>query len=235
MAGLLVSVRDAGEALVALGAGAALIDVKEPRAGAMGRAAPGVLAAVLDAVAGARPVSAALGELGEWPPDELPPDLMRLSYVKWGLARAPDDWPARLARLRERVEGASNCRVVAVAYADHRRALAPAPDEVCRESTRSGARALLLDTWHKDGGRLVDWLSAAQIHDLRRRCAAAGLAFALAGALGPGELRALAAIRPDWFAVRGAACRGGRREETIDPERVRHLVGLLSEAPVPGG
>ena len=63
MTALLVSVRSAAEAEAALAGGAALIDVKEPARGALGRADDAVIADVVRAVAGRAPVSAALGEL----------------------------------------------------------------------------------------------------------------------------------------------------------------------------
>ena len=63
MTGLLVSVRSAAEARIALEAGADLIDVKEPRRGALGAADPAVWKDVCRAVAGRVPVSVALGEL----------------------------------------------------------------------------------------------------------------------------------------------------------------------------
>src|SRR5207248_4650901 len=82
---LLVSVRNRAEAEAALAGGADLIDVKEPKRGALGAADARTLAAVVAAVAGRRPVSAALGELREtfW---KGPPALPGLAYVKWGLA-----------------------------------------------------------------------------------------------------------------------------------------------------
>lgn len=226
MAGLLVSVRDAREAAAALAGGAGLIDVKEPRHGPLGRAAAEVVRAVLDAVAAARPVSAAMGELADWPPGEWPHETARLTFVKWGLARAPADWAERLRRLHEGLESSGGGRVVAAAYADHRRAEAPAPFEICDHAIRAGLGAFLLDTWGKDGSRLLDWMSFGEVRELRRRCGGAGVAFAVAGSLGAGDLVALAALAPEWFAVRGAACRGGREGE-IDAGRVRALAGLL--------
>src|SRR5262245_48252282 len=99
MAGLLISVRDATEALVAAEAGAAIIDVKEPGRGPLGRADESALRAVLEAVAGRAPVSAALGELRDWPDERMPPEIERLAFVKWGLADAPPDWVAKWRRL----------------------------------------------------------------------------------------------------------------------------------------
>ena len=63
MTRLLVSVRSADEALQAVAAGVDLVDVKEPSRGSLGRADWSQTLAILRAVAGRRPVSAALGEL----------------------------------------------------------------------------------------------------------------------------------------------------------------------------
>ncbi|HKB38458.1 MAG TPA: (5-formylfuran-3-yl)methyl phosphate synthase, partial [Gemmataceae bacterium] len=81
---LLVSVRSAREAEAALAGGADVIDVKEPRRGPLGRADNAVLRAVLVAIAGRRPVSAALGELIEDGGGSPLPAGVR--FVKWGLA-----------------------------------------------------------------------------------------------------------------------------------------------------
>src|SRR5262245_44632800 len=81
--GLLVSVRSAEEAEAALAGSADLIDVKEPSRGSLGRADEATIAAVMRAVGGRRPVSAALGELRD---DPSPCSIPGLTYVKWGLA-----------------------------------------------------------------------------------------------------------------------------------------------------
>src|SRR5436309_10226423 len=128
MAALLVSVRNAAEACAALAGGAALIDVKDPAKGSLGPAPAEVIGAVSDAVSGRAPVSAARGELVDRGEEAF--DSSRLAYVKWGLAGCTGrDWAAGWRRCREAVEG-SGCRVVAAAYADWRRAGAPAVDEV---------------------------------------------------------------------------------------------------------
>jgi uncharacterized protein (UPF0264 family) len=222
---LLVSVRSATEAEAALAGGAALIDVKEPARGCLGRADDETIAAVLRAVAGRRPVSAALGELSEKrPAPELP-----LAFVKWGLAgcRGWPGWAGELTRAAGLLP--PGCRPVAVAYADWPRAGAPAPTEVCAFVADRRWGGFLIDTWRKDGTTLLDWLPPDVLHQLRHRCRAAGVPIALAGSLGPEQLPPLRPLRPDWFAVRGAACRGGRRAALIDEGRVRRLVELLAE------
>jgi uncharacterized protein (UPF0264 family) len=226
MTELLVSVRTAPEARIALAAGVDLLDVKEPERGSLGRADDGVLQAVLDSAAGQTPVSAALGELRDWPGEQPPLFLGRLAFVKWGLS-GDAKWATRTARLRRRVEETSPCRVVLAAYADHERAGAPAPREVCRHACRGGFSVLLIDTCHKDGTSLLDWLPLREAAALISSCHDAGVRVALAGGLRLCDVELLGPLRPDWFAVRGAACAGGARGATLDPERTRLLVELV--------
>src|SRR4051812_39902678 len=105
MPGLLVSVRSPQEALAALAGGADIIDVKEPANGSLGRAEDDVIRAVVDVVAGRRPVSAAMGELVE----ESACSIAGLNFLKWGLAECVPllarparsiGWADKLARLR---------------------------------------------------------------------------------------------------------------------------------------
>jgi uncharacterized protein (UPF0264 family) len=218
---LLVSVRSAEEAEAALDGGAGLIDVKEPARGSLGPADPTVISEVLHVVAGRAPVSAALGELLDGPTDLARSEL---SFVKWGLAGCQgQDWSSALRQAQQ----LAPCRPVAVAYADWSRAGAPAPSDVCDFAIAHSWAAFLLDTWRKDGTTLLDWLSHAGLAELRTRCRHAGVPVALAGSLGEAEIRELMVLQPDWFAVRGAACRCGRRTDRIDANRVRSLAELL--------
>jgi len=226
--GLLVSVRSLAEAEAALLGGAALVDVKDPAAGSLGRATERLLTAVLHGVAGRLPVSAALGELLEEP---FPPAVRGLRYAKWGLAGCGRQmgWEQRFAAAAERLGPAiPGCQVVAVAYADWQRAGAPPPDAVCMLAARLPAGAFLVDTWQKDGSTLLDWLSLSEVEWLSGRCRAAGVPVALAGSLGLEQLRQMRPLAPDWFAVRGAACVGGQRDAALDPDAVRQLARVAA-------
>ena len=227
VSGLLVSVRSADEATMALAAGAALIDVKEPAQGPLGRAPDRVRAEVRAAVAGRVPLSAAFGELRCGLPDPAP-DLEGLAFAKWGLAGCTArDWQGLLLEARAWVEARGDCRLVVTAYADWRRVNAPAPQDVCHFAAHKRAAALLLDTGHKDGSTLLDWLSGTAIAEMVEQCRSSGVRVALAGSLGVREIEALRGVRPDWFAVRSAVCVGGKRTGTIDAGRVRELVELV--------
>jgi uncharacterized protein (UPF0264 family) len=220
--GLLVSVRSAEEATAAVAAGADLIDIKEPARGPLGMAEAEVAAAVVAAVRGRRPVSAALGE---WSPNALTEAVwhleLPLAYVKWGLAgyTAGPGWGEDLLDTRRQLP--ARIDVVAVAYADHQRAKSVPPAEVAKFARRYKYKAFLLDTWGKDGKNLLNFLKADEVIELVAGLKAGGVKVALGGGLGLEQLKQLKPAAPDWFAVRGAVCAGGKRDGLLDPARVK--------------
>ena len=232
---LLVSVQSAAEVEAALAGGAGLIDIKDPRKEALGRAADEVMAEVIAAVAGRRPISAALGELRQAVGRPLPAVLGQLDYIKWGLSGYRGHelaWQMEMSAELERLRHVRpECRFVAAAYADWQRASAPKPADVAGHACDNAAGALLVDTWQKDGTTLLDWLDVEAIGRIIERCRSAGVQVALAGSLGQAQIQQLRPARPDWFAVRGAACQGGRRLATIRADRVRALVECLAGKP----
>jgi uncharacterized protein (UPF0264 family) len=225
---LLVSVRSVAEALDALRGGAALIDVKEPDHGALGRAPDDVIADIVAAVDGRARVSAALGELIDDRGAALPTGL---SFVKWGLAGygTSADWRQRLEARRDH-----GPEVVAVAYADWQCARAPSVDEVFGFAAERQGSVLLLDTHCKEARpgsarpTLLDWIRPAQVHELCEHCRAAGLRIALAGSLGMAEIAELSPAVPNWFAVRGAACEGGR-DGNVSVAKVEALARIIGK------
>jgi uncharacterized protein (UPF0264 family) len=220
MSRLLVSVRSAEEAAAALEGGALLIDVKEPRFGSLGRASDRTIDEVVAFVSGRVPVSAAMGEFEE----SLPLPAAHLGYVKWGLAGAGSHsrWQDRLGKASHALKE-SGTHVVAVAYADWQRAHAPEPAAVLDWACAANAGAFMLDTWSKDGTNLLHWLTVADVERLADRCRTAKLPLALAGSLGRSEIASLSRLRPDWFAVRGAVCVGGRRDAQVSAALVHAL------------
>lgn len=219
--GLLVSVRSVDEARAAVEGGASLIDVKEPARGPLGRAEVGVWAAVRAVVPEGISMSVALGELSEWTRGDTPGDgsFAGIAYRKLGLAGGGRIWRDRWKAIRD-LAGAGRVWV-AVAYSDWQRASAPPPEHVLDEALAvDDCAAVLVDTWDKARPSDLDdtWLPWVT------RARQGGLRVALAGGLGESDIERLAVLAPDWFAVRGAACRDGQRRGQIDPDRVAKLV-----------
>jgi uncharacterized protein (UPF0264 family) len=216
---LLVSVRSAAEAAIALEAGADIIDIKEPNRGSLGRADDATILAISRIVGRRRLVTAALGELVEEP--RLPVGFD--GWLKIGMAGCAEvfDWPQRMQAV---MSGTSPNRFVAVAYADWQRASSPRPLELCRFAAEHACAALLVDTCVKDGRTLLDWLRQPDLTQLRLVCREKGLPLALAGSLGERQIVEILPLEPDIIAVRGAACRGGARQATVDRDAVNRLV-----------
>lgn len=227
MTRLLLSVRDAEEARIALSAGVPLIDIKEPTRGSLGPADSTVVEEVLQTVAGRSPVSMALGELRDWNRWGQTPLPAGIGYAKLGLAgcaglrRWPEDWRWALATL------ASGVASVAVVYADWLGADAPRPWEILRHAVSVGCRVLLVDTFDKTAGSLLDYWPLEDLAVFTTSVRQSGLMTVLAGSLSAQGISRVLCLEPDYVAVRGAACQGGRSAR-LDPERIRQLLQLIA-------
>jgi len=225
MTKLLVSVRDANEARLAVDAGVDLIDIKEPRAGSLGAATPQTVAAIVAAVAGGRPLSMALGELHDFDPAKVPA-IAGISFAKLGLSRCagrcdwPGRWQAALAALP------ADTAPVAVVYADHQRARSPAARPILTQAVRLGCRAILVDTFDKQAGGLLDCWSTEELEWLIETAHAEGLLAVVAGGLTLATIERVLAAEPDYVAVRGAACNADRSGQ-IAADRLQELVALV--------
>ncbi len=227
--GLLVSVTSAEEATTALAAGVDLIDVKDPSRGPLGAAHHETAAAVLAAVNGAVPVSAALGE---WSPNAVTEAhwhlKLPLNYIKWGLAGYghPAGFGEDLLETRRRIP--AGVEVVAVAYADWEAAKSPPPAELVKHAKRYRYRAFLFDTFAKTGDTLLDHLPLAELTELVSSLKRGGIAVAVGGSVQFDQIKQLKGVKADWLAVRGAVCVGGKRGETLDPVRLAKWKAALA-------
>jgi uncharacterized protein (UPF0264 family) len=232
---LLVSVRNSAEAAAALQGGAELLDIKAPERGSLGRPDPHTIRDVLavrDALAPAIPISIALGELREWRDgvesvaDWLP---RGIRYAKVGLADCRGrDWIAPCAALQ--AAAPSHVEWVAVAYADARAALAPDVTEVLAGAARSPFAGVLVDTYSKRQGRLLDHLTVEALGRCARQVHSARLFWGTAGRLRLADLPRLAPAPVDVVAVRSAVCGGEDRQSTVEAERVAQFRIALRQA-----
>jgi uncharacterized protein (UPF0264 family) len=216
---LLVSVRDAEEAREALDGGAEILDVKEPARGSLGMAALSRIGRVAEVAPVHVPVTAALGELLDWPNLAEIPALPTLAYVKLGLAGMVQrpDWQADWLRVRSRFEEptARPPGWVAVAYADAACAGSPHVEEVINAAVTTGCRGVLIDTFSKSAGPLLAHVAIDELTCFAERVHDAGLFLALAGRLSVDVLPRLHQVPADIVAIRSAACDGSDRSGRV--------------------
>lgn len=233
---LLISVRDAEEALAAVTGGADIIDVKEPAHGSLGRAAGQTIDAIgvqLEAAGYTGPLSAALGELRNLR-DLSAMDLPRqsLTWMKVGLSGSGPSWRQHWTALRDRISESSPAELIAVVYADWKGCSAPPPEEIVEFAIAQGSPGILFDTFEKRGTTLLDHLSRGELEELLLRIQTVGRFVALAGSIGLPQLDDLIDVRPDILAVRSAVCRGGRQGR-VDTELVASLRSAIHRQKLP--
>jgi (5-formylfuran-3-yl)methyl phosphate synthase len=232
---LLVSVRDVAEARAAVAGGADIIDFKDPARGPLGRADFNVIAKAAAAFRDddrllLTPLSAALGEVREvddWLAacqQNLPVDV---AWLKLGLAELRrsvnwvDEWLQARAAIEQRLKHSVGW--VAVAYADVEAAESPPIDAVVAAAAETGCAGLLIDTYDKSGGRLLEHLGREQLSEISRHVHNQGLFFAVAGRLRASDLANLCNVGADIIAVRSAACTNDNRQTAVDRSRIAAL------------
>lgn len=219
---LLVSVRDADEALAAALAGADLVDAKDPQRGALGALQPEIVRSIVARVGTHAITSAVAGE----PTDaaELADCIHAMAetgaaYVKVAVrAGMSNEALARAAASAQR-------RLIAVLFAEH----GIAPDLVPRLAA-AGFVGAMIDTASKDGRRLVDHCDAATLTAFTAACRAHGLLSGLAGSLAVSDIPMLAPCGADYLGFRGGLCRESDRTRGLDPNRVFGAVQALRAA-----
>ena len=216
---LLISVRSAREALLAARGGADVIDLKEPRHGALG-ALP--LTTIRDCVAALRgfglPVSATIGDQ----PKDIADAVRRVADCGVDLVKVGVE---RNAAARDVLTMLAACGqpVVPVLIAD--RGLDAA---LVSHAAGLGFAGLMVDTADKSAGSLFDCAPMLALQHFIDSARAASLMCGLAGALRIEHLPRLAALSPDFAGFRTAVC-SGDRSSALDPQRL-HLLAQAVRA-----
>lgn len=225
---LLVSVRNADEARAALEGGADIIDVKEPSRGSLGKADATTLEEIHFAIAGQRPLSAAMGELLQLNQEASLESIRGYTWVKFGLSHCglPLEWRTKWRSLRERFAGHNE--VVATAYADYDAAHCFEPRKFALAIHREYS-IFLLDTFGKKGDCVFDHISDEVLFMLRCDVRSSGGKFALAGSIQIEHLPHALQFQPDIIGIRGAACDKGRMGR-VSAEKVADFRAALHRA-----
>lgn len=222
---LLVSVRTVAEAALAAAHGADFIDLKEPRAGALGGlpvAVIGDIVAALRATGCRLPVSATIGDLPMHDIDAIVAQARAVGacgvdYVKVGIERGHGA-AAVLQAL-----AALPFAVVPVFIADQGLDL----DLV---ATALHFPAVMADTADKLSGSLFDCVPEGDLQRFVALARSRPTLVGLAGALRTQHLPQLAALAPDFAGFRSAVCRG-ERGSALDAALLRELARALNRPP----
>lgn len=212
---LLISVRNADEAALALAAGADIIDLKDPDSGALGALNAGDTRQVLQMVNGRVPVSATVGE--DHPTLEALLDPIRLrialgvDIIKVSVSGLfyRNDFMSEISSL-----ACGQAKFVAIFFADSE------PDfGLLPRLHQAGFWGAMLDTRNKHKNLLQNRTSGYLQHFITL-CGQYGLETGLAGSLQPQHIDKLAEINATYLGFRGGVCENSSRIQSLSRMRV---------------
>ncbi|MFZ0605922.1 MAG: (5-formylfuran-3-yl)methyl phosphate synthase [Roseiarcus sp.] len=221
MTRMLASVADAAEAEAVLQLGADVVDLKDPRRGALGAVSLDAAHAAIAAIARRSETSAALGD----PPydeDALLAGARALAAMGVDYVKLAVDAPT-LDRLGHSLSGlARDVGLVGMMFADEK------PDfALLAKLSALGFKGAMLDTRDKTRGRLIAHLDVVSLSQFCSACRALNLISGLAGSLEAPDVPRLLLLGPDVLGFRGALCRAHDRKDAIDPQAVALIRDLI--------
>lgn len=232
MTRLLASVATLDELAVAARGGADILDLKDPKAGALG-AWP--LDEIARAMAAVRlwpvrpPLSATVGDLPMAQAAVTEPVAETwacgVDYVKIGLSPSGDPAGCVAALAPQARRGA---RIVAVLFAD----LWPDADRLLPGIARAGFAGAMLDTAGKGAGGLMRHKTAGELARFVEKARRLGLLTGLAGSLGLEDIPSLMPLAPDYLGFRTALCAGADRGGALDPTALAAIRDAVPRVPV---
>ncbi|CAN7304393.1 (5-formylfuran-3-yl)methyl phosphate synthase [Mesorhizobium sp. LjRoot246] len=230
MTRMLASVTGIEEAEIALSGGVDIVDLKDPKAGALGALSTETIRKTISFIAGRAPVSAVCGDL------PMEPETIRVKaeeiaatgvdYVKIGFFPSAD-----ISACAEALEPiAARTNLIAVLFADL------APDfELLPVFSRHRFHGVMVDTAQKGKGRLLDHLPPERIPGFVDRSKSFGLMVGLSGSLETPDIPRLLPFAPDFLGFRGALCGNSGRAGSISAEAVSQIRELIPAQPGTGG
>jgi hypothetical protein len=233
---LLISPVNESEALEAIAGKADIIDVKNPREGALGANYPWVISRIRQLAPKDIEVSCTIGEAPNLPATmslaALGAATTGVNYIKvglWGLKTTEEAVSLLQSISKAVIESHPAINVVATGYADAERVGTVNPMFIPEIAYKANADFAMLDTAIKDGKSLFTFLDKEQLKTFISKARDFGLKTALAGSLSKDDLVTIKELEPDVVGLRGAACANGDRVNgQIKREKVLEIASILN-------
>lgn len=224
MTGMLASIANPEEARLAAAAGADIIDLKAPHAGALGALPHAMVREIVAELQNLRPVSATIGDLPMEPAAVLAAvremAATGVDYVKIGFFPG-GDWAGTMEAL---APVANSIRLIAVLFGDQ------APDlQSITRLAQAGFTGAMLDTADKSKGSLTAICSMNYLRDFVALVKNHDMLCGLAGSLRVTDIEPLAQLAPDYLGFRGALCHQHRRTSGIDADALQGVRAMLPD------
>ncbi len=234
---LLISPKDEKEAAEAIAGGADIIDVKNPKEGALGASFPWVIKRIKAITPPNVEVSCTLGDvsknLGKTTLAALGAATTGVDYIKTGLqgVKTKEDAAFVMRKIAQAIRDYdSRIKIVVVGYADAMRAESVNPMALPEIATEAQVDVAMIDTAIKDGKNIFDWLTRKHLSRFVETSHNDGLIVALAGAIRKEDLPKIHSVDPDIVGLRSAACTDlDRVNGRLKKEAVQELANILKD------
>jgi dihydroneopterin aldolase len=220
---MLASVANVHEARCLLPVGVDILDIKDPRKGALGAVSVRSVTEIVNAVSGRILTSATIGDL-PMQPDLIDKGLTEMwttgvDIVKVGIFATEITTPV-LDVLCKHAQ--SEAKIVLVFFAD----LKPVLNEFSHLAD-AGMYGVMLDTADKTGRSLRSIMQEDALRSFVHTAKAQGLMTGLAGSLQVSDIQPLLGLKPDYLGFRGALCSQGQRQMAINVHAARNVRELI--------
>jgi uncharacterized protein (UPF0264 family) len=225
---LLISVTTIEEAKIALESGADIIDLKEPRLGALGALPIETVQAIVTYVknmknADTKLTSATIGDL-PMQPELLLTHVARLAttgvdIIKIGFFHM-DDYQLCLDALKSLTQ--TGQRLMAVFFAE-----ITYPQSLIAAIKHAGFIGVMLDTSKKNGLTLLDYYSQEQRMVFAKTVLGHDLQLGLAGSLKLQHVALIKEVNPHYIGFRGGVCENNQRELALDAEKIKAVSKVM--------
>ena len=228
MTGMRASVRNMEEADLACRGGVDVVDLKEPREGALGAVPLDTIHRIVDELWEKCLISATIGDMPA-NPFAIKEQVMKtaeagVDYVKVGMfsqRHVEDCLPALASCSRKGIA------IIAVLFADTEFDV----DDVIRSVKHAGLKGVMLDTAGKGSGSLLEHQNIFQLEYFVNHARQSGLLTGLAGSLTTENIPTLIRVAPDYIGFRTALCSDRERVGCVDREALREVRRAIPVAP----
>lgn len=217
MTGMLASVKSVREAKIVIENDVDIVDIKNPKQGALGALNHDAVKCIVKTVNRRIPVSATVGDL-----DINDAGLLKkirvmastgVDFIKVGLFSdsLPGNYLDAISHACEK-----GIKIVIVMFAEGRY-----QGNIHGRLIDSGVSGLMMDTRSKSGKRLIEFMNGAELQSFVSYVHAHGLFCGLAGSLTHQDIPELLTYRPDYLGFRGALCQNNERVSRLSEVKVR--------------
>lgn len=226
---LLISIKNAEEALVVKDSKFDILDIKNPAEGSLGANFPGVIKEI-KAKSPNRVISAAGGDLPGLPGlssqitfglANLKPDYIKLGFYNF------NEFETAVKIINEAKKAiqlsGTPVKLIAAAYGDYKKTGSFNPFLLNKLAFKTQLDGIMIDTINKQGKNLFDFLQPVELKEFCQQAKKAEVFSALAGSLRFEHLDLLAEIKPDIIGFRGAVCKNNDRSSKINPDLINKL------------